>query len=90
MTNDKRKRLKSAVIVGAVLFLIIIMSIVIYQCVSISARKKRVEFLEAEIQRYYQLIEQGEETIELRSLREWIEVEARELGYIWDTDKELG
>ncbi|MBE7062002.1 MAG: hypothetical protein E7382_05650 [Clostridiales bacterium] len=59
----------------------------IWQQVNISIRKNRIEHLEAEIKRYEQMIAEGEDQIAIRELEEWIEIEARELGYVWESDK---
>jgi len=61
--------------------------VVIWQQVNISIRKNRIEHLEAEIKRYEQMIAEGEDQIAIRELEEWIEIEARELGYVWESDK---
>jgi len=87
MTNEKRKRLKASIMVGAILLLVIIVGVVIWQQVNISIRKNRIEHLEAEIKRYEQMIAEGEDQIAIRELEEWIEIEARELGYVWESDK---
>lgn len=63
------------------------MGVVIWQQVNISIRKNRIEHLEAEIKRYEQMIAEGEDQIAIRELEEWIEIEARELGYVWESDK---
>lgn len=45
--------------------------------------------LEAKIAEYNQLIENGEDVKEARSMLWWIEQRARELGYILKTDVPL-
>lgn len=59
----------------------------VYQLISASVEKKRIDELDAKILEYRALIEEGEETKEARSMRWWIEREARELGYVYDGDK---
>lgn len=49
--------------------------------VSIKTEEKRIAHLKDQIRQYELLIENGEETIETRQMREWIEREARKLGY---------
>ena len=49
--------------------------------ISIKVKEERISHLKGQISKYEQLIEQGEETVEIRSMREWIEREARKLGY---------
>ena len=48
-----------------------------------------VDELYAKIKEYTQLIEQGEETKEIRSMRWWIIREARELGLQFEGDNPL-
>ncbi len=52
-----------------------------------SIKNNQIKELELKIAEYNLLIEQGEETKEVRSMRWWIEREARELGYVFATDK---
>ena len=88
MTETKAKKLIVASTVGAVLLLFILVVIMVYQMISIQVKKNRIEYLESQIEKYEMLTEQGEETIEARSMREWIEREARKLGYRYTFDGE--
>lgn len=81
MTEEKAKRVIVATTVGAVLLLVILLAIMAYQMISIKVKEERISHLKGQILKYEQLIEQGEETVEIRSMREWIEREARKLGY---------
>ena len=87
MTESKIKRLIVAATVGAVLLIVILLTIMVYQLISASVEKKRIDEIDAKIVEYRALIEEGEETKEARSMRWWIEREARELGYVYDGDK---
>lgn len=87
MTESKIKRLIVAATVGAVLLIVILLTIMVYQLISASIEKKRIDEIDAKIVEYRALIEEGEETKEARSMRWWIEREARELGYVYDGDK---
>ena len=53
----------------------------VYQMISIKTEQRRIAYLEEQIRQYEVLIAEGEETIETRQMREWIEREARKLGY---------
>lgn len=53
----------------------------LYQLISISSERKALEELNREIAVYEQLIEEGHDTFETRSMRWWIERRALELGY---------
>ena len=86
MTEAKIKRLIVAATVGAVLLIVILLTIMVYQLISASAEKKRIDELDAKILEYNELIKAGEETKEVRSLRWWIEREARQLGYTFEGD----
>ena len=88
MTETKAKRVIVASTVGAVLLLFILVTIMVYQMISIAVKKNRIEYLESQIAKYEMLTEQGLQTIETRSMREWIEREARKLGYRYSFDGE--
>ena len=87
MSENKVIRLIIAATVGAVMLLVILLSIMVYQMVAINTKQKDLEALNAKINEYKLLIEQGEDTIEVRSTYQWIEREARKLGYMFDGDK---
>ena len=81
MTETKAKKMIVATTVGAVLLLVILLSIMVYQMISIKTEEARLSHLKDQIKQYERLIEKGEETIEIRQMKEWIEREARKLGY---------
>ena len=83
----KLKKLIVAVTVGAVVLLVFLLSIMIHQLISIGVEKREIRELEEKIAIYKEMIEEGEQTKEARSMRWWIEIEARKLGYIYDVDK---
>ena len=89
-TEKKFKNLIVAGTVGAVLLLVILLSVMIFQIISISVEKKKLNELEEQIAIYKELIEDGENTVEARTSRWWIIERARELGYVFDGDKLLG
>ena len=89
MTEEKAKRLIISGTIGAVLLLFVLLSVMVYQLIAIRFEKKKEIELESKIAQYEQLIEAGEDTIEARSLRAWIEMRAREIGYVYDTDVKL-
>ena len=86
MTDSKLKRLIVAITVGAVMLLVILLSVMIYQLIAIGNKQKELAQLNAKIEEYKTLIENGEDTLEVRSTRQWIIREARQLGYIFDGD----
>ena len=83
MTTEKTKKLIVASTVGAVLLLVSLLAIMIYQMVAIQNKKADIKRLENAIVELEQLIEEGEDTIEIRSMREWIEREARRLNFVY-------
>ena len=87
MSENKVIRIIIASTVGAVLLLVILLSIMVYQMIAIDAKQKDLLALNAKISEYKALIKEGEDTIEVRSTKQWIEREARKLGYIFDGDK---
>lgn len=89
ITEEKAKRLIVASTVGAVLLLSILLIVMVYQLIHIGVYNNRIANYNAKIAEYEALIEQGEETKEIRSMRWWIEREARELGLKYVYDKEL-
>lgn len=89
MEKSKAERLIVAITAGAVLLITILVSILVYQLISINLKNKQVAELEAKIAEYNQLIDNGEDVKEARSMRWWIEQRARELGYVLRTDVPL-
>ncbi len=87
MTETKFRRLVMAATVTAVLLLVILLSIMVYQLVTIFTYKKAIAELEKEIAVYEQIIDETGDTIETRSKRWWIERRARELGYIYSFEE---
>lgn len=87
MTETKFRRLVIAATVTAVLLLVVLLSIMVYQLVTIFTYKNAIAELEKEITVYEQMIEETGDTIETRSKRWWIERRARELGYIYSFEE---
>lgn len=83
MTESKVKRMIVALTVGAVFLLVTLLSIMVYQMISIKVEKERIDYLKQKTAEYILLKEQGEETIEQRTMREWIEREAKKLDYYY-------
>jgi len=83
MTENKFKRLIVASTIGAVILMVILVMVMIYQLISIKVHQDKIAHLEEQIAIYNQLVAEGEETVEKRSMREWIEREARKLGYTY-------
>lgn len=81
MPESKAKRIIIATTVGAVLLVVILLFVMIYQLVTMSNYKKDIAELEKAIAEYNQMIEDGEQELEAKSKLLWIEREAKKLGY---------
>lgn len=68
---------------------VILLSIMVYQLISIGVRRKEIAELEAQIAVYDRLIEEGTDENEIRQQRWWIERRARELGYTLSSDIDI-
>jgi predicted membrane protein len=87
MTESKIKKLIIASTVGAVLLAIILLSIMIYQLIAIGVENQRIKDLNAQLDEIDMLIDEGIDIKEARLKKEWIEYEARKLGYIFEGDR---
>lgn len=87
MTESKYKRIIVAITCGAVILLCFLAFIMVTQFIGMAQAKKEKANLEKEIARYDEMIELGEDTLEARQTRWWIERQARKLGYIYDGDE---
>lgn len=89
MTEEKAKKIIVASTVGAVLLLFILVSVMVYGIIALNHERQKGRELEQKITEYNRLIKEGEDTLEARSLRAWIEMRARELGYVFESDVPL-
>ncbi len=89
MNENKFKRLVAAATATGVILLVLLISVLIFQLISISIENAKWKELNAAIAKYEQLIEEGGDLIEIRQTRWWIEQRARELGYRYEDDVEL-
>ena len=78
--EKKAKKLIVASTVGAVLLLFILVTIMVYQMISIQVKKNREDYLNAQLEKFTKLTDEAKDTVKARSMREWIEREARRLG----------
>ncbi len=89
MTQSKAKKVIISTTVGAILLLAILIFIMVYQIIAINVKKSEEQALNSAIAEYRVLIEKGEDTLDVRSKREWIIRRARELGMILPKDVPL-
>ena len=87
MDQSKFRKIVIASTVTAVILLVTLLSVMVYQLVSIFTYKNAIAELEREIAAYEQMIDETGDTIETRSKRWWIELRARELGYIYSFEE---
>lgn len=86
MNENKLKRLVAAATSTAVILLVILICVLIFQLASLnSERAKEKEYREA-IAYYEELIEQKADIIEVKKQRWYIEKIARELGYHYEAE----
>ncbi|MBE7089711.1 MAG: hypothetical protein E7362_02785 [Clostridiales bacterium] len=86
MTEEKRRRIKIATIVGAVLLLAILLTVMIYQWIAIGVKRRYIDELNAKIEYYIDIKDDADKVLEARDTKEWIERRARELGYVFKDD----
>ena len=86
MNESKFKRLVVAITAGAVMLLIFLLIIMIYQLIAISAERAEERELLETIAQYEELTEEQQKTLEARMSRQWIERRARKLGYVYKDD----
>ena len=90
MTESKAKRLIVAFTVGAVVLIVTLLSVLIFQLISIGVKKNRERELDNAIMSYKQMIIDEENNLKAYSSKWFIEMRARELGYVYELDYELG
>lgn len=89
MTEAKAKKLIVASTVGAILLIVILIAVMVYQLIAIGVENRKKAEYESAIAEYNRLIEEGEDILVLRSKKAWISRRARELGYIGLDEKVL-
>ena len=89
MKENEFKRVVVSLTVGAVMLLVILLSVMIYQLISIGILINQEAELEAKIQQYEVMIEESGETLEARKTDWWIQRRAMEIGYVFEDDVPL-
>ncbi len=89
-SQEKTKKIIVSVTVGAVLLLIILLAIMIYQLIAIGVSRKEEAELDAKIAKYEQLITENEQILDARSSDWYAKRRANELGYYYGDDIFLG
>lgn len=86
MNESKFKRLVAAATATAVVLLVLLLSVMIFQLASINNERAKQREYEAAIALYEQMIADGEDVIKIKQQRWYIEKMARELGYRYEID----
>ena len=86
MDASRKKQRKVAFIIGGILLILILVSIMVYQIVSIRIANAKYDELCEKVEYYRELKEQGAAEDEIRQTEEWIVQRARELGYRFEND----
>ena len=87
MNEEKTKRVIVATTIGAVLLLVVLLAVMVFQLISISVHRKNERALDEQIAIYKELKATNEDALEERSTYWWIVQRARELGYYFDGEK---
>ncbi len=86
MNEEKFKRVVIASTVGAVLLLVILISVLVYQLIAIGVQKKKEEELIAKYEEYNKLTDEEKAKLEAVNSYWYIVQEAREMGYFFPDD----
>ncbi len=89
MDESKLKRIVGASVVTAVILVVLLSAVMIYQLLAISTQRRKIRELETQIAAYEQMNEETRNSIEGRSSKWWIVQRARELGYKFEDDSIL-
>ena len=89
MEEQKLKRVRNAVVFGAVLLAIVLLAILIFQLVKIKKDRQELDYLKEQIAIYRELTSEERDSLEAMNTREWIEQTARELGLTLEGDYAL-
>lgn len=89
MEESKLKRIVGASVVTAVILVVLLLAVMIYQLLAINTHQKKIRELETAIATYEQMNEDARNSIEGRSSKWWIIQRARELGYKFADDSIL-
>ena len=86
MDEGRKVQRRNAYIVGAILLLLILLAIMVYQIVAINIKNRDLNELNDQIAYYNELKASGAEETEWRKTLEWIVRRAGELGYRFEDD----
>ncbi len=82
MTQEKMRKMITAIVVAATLLLVILLSVLIYQWIKIGVYNKRIEKVKGDIAYYEQLNEKAENDLDYYTSDFYKQLGAYELGFI--------
>lgn len=82
MTQDKVRKIVTACVVAATTLLLVLLSVLVYQWITLAVLNSRCNKLQAENQAFEQKIEQGEKDLEYYESEAGLEVNAWLQGWI--------
>ena len=82
MTQEKMRKLITAIAVATTLLLVILLSVLIYQWITIGVQKKRIEKIRSDIAYYEELNETAQNDLDYYSSDLYKKLEAFKLGFI--------
>ena len=82
MTQDKMRKLITAIVVATTLLLVVLLSVLVYQWITIGVQKKRIAKIRADIAYYEQLNETAQNDLDYYSSDLYKKLEAFKLGFI--------
>lgn len=82
MTQEKMRKLITAIAVATTLLLVILLSVLIYQWITIGVQKKRIEKVRSDIAYYEELNETAQNDLDYYSSDLYKKLEAFKLGFI--------
>ena len=84
--GKKFKKVVVASIVGAIMLIVVLVSVILYQVITMSQYVREKNALLDEITKLERLIDENADEALIRQTKEWIEDRARELGYKYKDD----
>ncbi len=87
MTEDKMRRMVTGIVVGATALIVVLLAVLIWQIVTMSVQKNRMDALAAEEARLEQQIEKGADKVETYKSKEGMTILAWQNGFVSSNGK---
>lgn len=85
--NEKKKRIFVASVATGVVLLVVLLTIMLYQIISVCSKKRELDKLNTQIERLNKEKENAEDDISVWLTKWKLEREARKLGYYYPDEK---